>query len=141
MANTANKTKTLSKKERLKSRVIIQTLFDRGGKSKVFFPIRAVWLITPLPIPTQSVQFAVSVPKRNFAKAVHRNQIKRKIREAYRLNKHILEAGIEKDGTVQIAVMFLYVGRKHEDCENLFKQTQNALTFIKKDIKRDVLRG
>ena len=32
----------------------------------------------------------ISVPKRNFKKAVMRNLLKRRIREAYRNNKHLL---------------------------------------------------
>ena len=33
-------------------------------------------------------EILISVPKRNFKKAVFRNRLKRRIREAYRLNKH-----------------------------------------------------
>lgn len=45
----------------------------------------------------------VSVSKRFFKKAVHRNRIKRLLREAYRLNKTIF---IEKFGNNTIAMLF-----------------------------------
>lgn len=43
----------------------------------------------------------VSVPKKNFKRAVKRNLLKRRIREAYRLQKNILE-GMDTD------ILFIY---------------------------------
>jgi len=38
----------------------------------------------------------IRVPKSNFRKAVDRNKIKRRIREAYRLNKQIIQESVSE---------------------------------------------
>lgn len=54
------------------------------------------------------VSILVSVPKKRFHHATDRNRMKRLIREAYRLNKHILwEALEEKD--YRLAVAFVCI--------------------------------
>ena len=79
---------TYSKDEKLKKRKLIKELFD-NGKAATVFPLRVIYLKKDhngnFP-----VQTGVSVSKRNFKRAVDRNRIKRLMREAYRLNKHIL---------------------------------------------------
>ncbi|MEZ4888071.1 MAG: ribonuclease P protein component [Chitinophagales bacterium] len=116
---------TFHKVERLKSKKIIDQLFDKGrSKSKVIYPFRIVWFETELPTPFP-VQFMVSVPKRSIPKANNRNLIKRQIKEAYRQNKHQLYgqfpdflSQIENEEhfvarpTIQVALLFIYLGRQ-----------------------------
>ena len=76
---------TFSKSERLCSKKSIKELFNRGF-SFYTYPFKVIYL----PNPDKSIdksQILISVPKHVFKKAVDRNKIKRRIREAYRLNK------------------------------------------------------
>ncbi|WP_338081521.1 ribonuclease P protein component [Aestuariivivens sediminis] len=96
---------TFPKKEKLKSKTLIEQLFLEG-KSVSAFPLRLVYLETPLKMDVQ-MQIGVSVSKRHFKKAVDRNRIKRLIREVYRLHKTDYFNNI----TTQCALMILYIGK------------------------------
>ena len=79
------------KSERIHSLKQIDELFG-GGKSRALsaFPIRVVYRYVHR-LPTEApFQVLISVPKRNLKHAVDRNRVKRQLREAYRLNKHLL---------------------------------------------------
>ncbi len=80
-----SKTYTFTKEERLCNKKLIDELFHNGS-SFLCYPFKVSWLNTTLsqPFPAQ-VLFSVS--KKRYKKAVDRNLIKRRIREAYRLHK------------------------------------------------------
>ena len=96
---------TYSKKEKLKSKKLIDLLFTEG-QSVSAFPLRLVYLGTTFDDDVIA-KTGVSVSKRNFKTAVQRNRIKRLLREAYRLNK----ATIFNNLTTQHAFMILYIGK------------------------------
>ena len=79
---------TFRKEERLSKDKSIQELFDKGS-SFYLFPFKVFFM----PNPDKDISFhqvVISVSKRNFKRAVDRNLIKRRIREAYRLNKELI---------------------------------------------------
>ena len=76
---------TFRKEERLNSEKDIQELFSKGS-SFYLYPFKVLQKESA----NQAHPFhqiLISVPARNFKRAVDRNLIKRRIREAYRLNK------------------------------------------------------
>jgi ribonuclease P protein component len=64
----------------------LEKLFEGSNKSILSYPIRAVFQKTE----ETGIRIMISVSKRFFKRAVKRNRIKRQLREAYRLNKHLL---------------------------------------------------
>ncbi|MBJ2174286.1 ribonuclease P protein component [Aureibaculum sp. A20] len=94
---------SLKKEEKLKSKILIGELFEKG-KSLSKFPLRLVYLKSEHSS-NYPIKVAFSAPKRRFKKAVDRNRIKRLMREAYRKNKHILYSNIEE----KYIIMFTYL--------------------------------
>jgi ribonuclease P protein component len=64
-----------------------------------------------------AAQVAVVVSKRRFKRAVDRNAIKRKMREAYRLQKQMI--GEHPNTTLQMC--WIYIGKEIPAMETLFK--------------------
>ena len=93
------------KAEKLCSRNIIDKLFT-NRRAIYEFPLKVVWLLEQLPenVPVQS---AVTVSKRRFKRAYKRNLLKRRMREAFRLNKEALYAKV-KSQNKQLALMIIY---------------------------------
>lgn len=98
----------LYKTDRLKSRKAIEGLFAKGEKVSSF-PIKLIYLNNENATAT-SHQAGFSVPKRSIKKAVDRNKIKRKMREAYRKNKHLLTV----PENTKLSFMFIFTDKN--DC-------------------------
>lgn len=111
---------TYGKKEKLKSKKLIDQLFTEG-KSVSAFPLRLVYLGTTFDDDVIA-KTGVSVSKRNFKTAVARNRIKRLLREAYRLNK----AQYFNNLTTPHAFMILYIGKE----KPTFYQVENRMNHL-----------
>lgn len=94
-----------SKNEKLKSIKDIDLLFKKG-KSIHQHPFRLTYLEKKEKNGV-SINFGVSVPKKKIKLAVNRNLIKRRIREAYRLNNHLLKEALQKLDK-ELNVMIIY---------------------------------
>lgn len=73
-----------SKSERLCGQIRIKALYS-GGQKFVCWPLRVTYK------PSQETQVLIWAPKSLFKHAVDRNQLRRLMREAYRLNKEQLQ--------------------------------------------------
>ena len=93
------------KEERLRSKVLISELFEKGS-SFYCYPFKIYWKESTIDCPYPA-QLAVSVSKRSFKKAVSRNRIKRQLREAWRHNKHKLYSHLEQVNR-SIVIMIVY---------------------------------
>ena len=72
-------------------------------------------------------RIVVSVPKKCFRRAVKRNLLKRRIREAYRLNKNLLPVNAEKGGT---DILFIYSSKDILDFNTVVLSVRNILESL-----------
>jgi ribonuclease P protein component len=96
----------LKKDEKLCSRTAVDLLFGEG-KSLMAFPLRAAYRLRPRG--EHPVQFLISIPKKRIRHAVGRVTLRRRVREAYRLNRReLLQAPLGETGWgVDIAFVYL----------------------------------
>ena len=89
----------LYKIEKLCSETAISRLFSRSDRqvgSSMAYPLRVAWRIDGAR-EVNCPRFLVSVPKKRLRHAVDRVTMRRRIREAYRLNRSVISPGLAAD--------------------------------------------
>ena len=94
---------SLKKHEILRSKKRIQELFENGS-SFFLYPFRVIAIPNTI---TENNQALFSVSKKYYKRAVDRNLIKRRMREAYRLNKNILTAKQNHPFSISIGLVYI----------------------------------
>jgi len=115
-----NGTFTLPKKERLSSKNAISDLLKKGRWGKVN-TLRYCFLENN---GKDVNRIMVSVPKKLFKRAIKRNLLKRRIRENYRIRKHLL------GNTSGVDIMFVYNAKEVCDFQTIGADIETILTKL-----------
>lgn len=112
----------LPKSTKLCSLTAIDALFA-SGKGALAYPLRALWA-TPAANSPRGVRFFVSVPKKRLRHAVDRVAMRRRIREAYRLQRPNMPAGLNLD------LAFVYVANERTPYARIHAAMERLLAQI-----------
>lgn len=117
----------LNKSEKLCSRTAVNLLFDEG-QSLMAFPLRAVFRLRP---PGDSpVQFLITIPKKRIRKAVVRVTLRRRVREAYRLNRRELLMPALANSGQGVDIAFVYLDNSPAPYTVIQERVNSLLTRI-----------
>lgn len=116
-----------TKKDRLSRKKWIEDLFTKG-KSLKSNPLKVLYLTNES---LENPQVLITVSKRNLKKASARNLLKRRIREAYRTQKHILNF----EGGRNLMIAYIYLDRNITSYDAIEKAVIVTLSKIQEAIK------
>lgn len=127
---------TFKKIERLCSKKAIDDLFA-NGKSKTQFPFKLIYKISEFESP-YPVRAMFVVPKKKHKRANKRNDIKRRMREVYRLNKHIIYQSLQSQ---KIDLMFICLSNEELEYTTIEKSMLQLIGTLCKlnfqEVKKD----
>ncbi|MEO8887548.1 MAG: ribonuclease P protein component [Mucilaginibacter sp.] len=119
---------TFKKEERLCNKKLIDGLYHNGS-SFLCYPFKVSWLFTDESQPA-CVQVLFAVSKKRFKKAVDRNLLKRRMREAYRLNKQQQLYDCLTTAGKKIVLSVSYIGNEINTYDVIEKKMQKLLTQL-----------
>ena len=121
---------TFGKSDRLKSKKQIESLFVEGNSFNEF-PLRVVLRCTEAT--ESSVQIAFSISKKKLPKAVHRNHIKRLLRDSYRRQNQVLKSIVYEKGK-QLQMMFIFLDKQLWGFHELDNKISVTLERLQKEL-------
>ena len=117
------------KHERLTSKKSIDFIFE-SGRTVFAYPIKAFYSIEELQPEDIPVQAMFVVPKKKFKRAVDRNAIRRRVRETYRLTKHLLSDWCLQNAKV-VRIAFIYIASEQLTYTQIFDATQRIISQLR----------
>lgn len=123
--------KTLKKSEKLCSQTAIDALFSptTAAKGALAYPLRMV--SAPRSGMRRAgaapVQFLISIPKKRLRKAVDRVKMRRRVREAYRLNRGLIRAMNPEEN---MDVAFVYIANSLTPYDRVDRAMKKLLSAL-----------
>lgn len=133
------------KSERLNSKKFIEELFAKGA-AFTQYPFKVIYLPLTREQACEAVgekgkksdppaaQLLFSCSKRNFKKAVNRNLVKRRMREGYRLHKHLLPEN------PYFLIAYIYIAREILPYQFLEEKLKSSLKRLASIINSETSR-
>ena len=100
------------------------------------FPVKAFYNQFPSQNSEGELRFGVSIPKKKFKRAVDRNEIKRLVKEAIRLNKTFLQESLYTK-EISLHIMVVCYFDKIPDYRSVDKRIKQLLERFAKRINCD----
>ncbi len=138
---------TLRKGEKLRHRSLIDPLF-REGQSLYEYPLRLTWRVLGkeelehtfrdhVPDRIGHLQMLVTVPKKKRRHAVDRVLMRRRIREAYRLNRLPLKELVENgEDTYTLGMAFIYLHDANLPYDTIESKMKHLLRRLGSKLKK-----
>lgn len=136
---------TMGKAEKLRHKTLVDSLFTEG-RTLYEYPLRMTYRLlgddrlegafrNGTPPLVGDLQMLVTVPKKKLRHAVDRVRIRRRIREAYRLNRLDLRDAVRASGSVRLVCMaFIYLHAGDTDYAAIEKKMRRLLAKVEKEV-------
>ena len=117
---------TFPKNEKLYGKTRIENLLAKGRRGNAGF-LRYCWRANP---ENECNRIVVSVPKKFFKRAVKGNLLKRRIRESWRLQKHLLKNSCTE-------VLLTYSTKEIMEFEQIYDAVSQMILRINKSLPKE----